>query len=352
MISKFILFPYYLGLKLRHFLYDRQILWHRVTEIPQVPTICVGNITAGGTGKTPHTEMIIRLLQDSGEWSGKKIAVLSRGYKRKGKAYLEVSPEGPASLFGDEPLQICRKFPEITVAVDADRVGGCRKLVDRGKADIIILDDAFQHRKLKASLNILLINSRRPIDKDELLPLGRLRDLPCRVADADIVIVSKCEYEISLQEREDWRKRILKYSKKLPEVFFTGLTYENLAPVFPECDPHYLYSTQLILFSGIANDTQLRGALGGKYRQVARFAYSDHHRFRKHDMREINAAARSFPTAIIVTTEKDAQRILDCPHVTEEIRKRLFHIPVRVDFVDEKERLDFSDALMKAVKRT
>lgn len=351
MISKLILFPYYLGLKLRHFFYDRQIFGHKVTVIPGVPTICVGNITAGGTGKTPHTEMIIRLLQGSEEWGKKRIAVLSRGYKRKSKGYLEVSPEGPASLFGDEALQICRKFPEVTVAVDADRVEGCRKLVGSGKADVIILDDAFQHRKLKATLNILLINSRRPIDKDELLPVGRLRDLPSRVADADLVIVSKCDYEISGQEQSDWRKRILKYSKKPLEIFFTGVTYENLVPVYPDCDPRYLYSTQVILFSGIANDAQFRAALGGKYHPVARFSYPDHHRFGKRDMREINAAASSFPTAIIVTTEKDSERVLDCPYVCEAIRKRLFRIPIKVDFVNEKERLDFSDALIKSIDR-
>ena len=162
-----------------------------------VPTICVGNITVGGTGKTPHTEMILRLLQEAGR-SG--LAVLSRGYKRKSKGFQTVQVDSTAAFAGDEPLQIKRKFPAVDVAVDKNRVEGCAKLVESG-ASLIVLDDAFQYKKLHASLNVVLVNSHRPIFEDRLLPFGRLRDLPSRIADADVVIVSKCPREMEAEER-------------------------------------------------------------------------------------------------------------------------------------------------------
>ena len=196
MIDSIILAPYYWALKLRHFLYDSGL--RKVHRSP-VPTICIGNITVGGTGKTPHTEMLLRLLQSRPEWEGKNVAVLSRGYGRKSKGFRLIEADDPASMTGDEPLQIKRKFPDTTVAVDRDRMEGCRILAgDDGcspdsighKADLIILDDAFQHRALDADFKIVLMDYGRPVYKDHLLPLGRLRDLPERTSKADIVIVT------------------------------------------------------------------------------------------------------------------------------------------------------------------
>ena len=162
---------YRLILAIRHLAYNKG--WKKSFKA-EVPTICVGNITVGGTGKTPHTEMILRKLLESDRWGYSNIAVLSRGYKRKSKGFQIVDRESTARFAGDEPLQIARKFPSVTVAVDKDRIHGCQQL----KADIIVLDDAFQYRRLNPSLNIVLVDYNRPIFKDKLMPWGRLRDLP------------------------------------------------------------------------------------------------------------------------------------------------------------------------------
>jgi tetraacyldisaccharide 4'-kinase len=205
-MDKILLFPYWLTLKIRHMLFDNG--FRKVYE-PAVPSICIGNITVGGTGKTPHTEMLVRTLLEDEQWYGKNIAVLSRGYKRRSKGFQQVVADGRALDYGDEPLQIKKKFPMVTVAVDKSRRQGCMFLTDpesirtskKGrrciykdfpKADLILLDDAFQHRKVKAKVNIVLVDYSRPIFKDHLMPMGKLRDLPERIASADIVIVSKC----------------------------------------------------------------------------------------------------------------------------------------------------------------
>ena len=222
MIDKILLFPYWLSLKIRHFLYDAGLKKVRSAD---VPTICIGNITVGGTGKTPHTEMLIRTLLQDQEWGGKNLAVLSRGYKRKTKGFQQVTADGSAAAYGDEPLQIKKKFPGITVAVDGNRIEGCdflahpeklqsskkaRKCMDKNlpASDLIILDDAFQHRSLKPTLSIVLVDYNRPIFKDHLLPFGRLRDLPQRIAAADIVIVSKCPNEVNAWEKCTWAENL------------------------------------------------------------------------------------------------------------------------------------------------
>ena len=221
MIDQILLFPYWLSLKLRHFLYDTGLKKVRSAD---VPTICIGNITVGGTGKTPHTEMLIRTLLQDDEWGGKNIAVLSRGYKRKTKGFQQVTEDGTALAYGDEPLQIKKKFPGMTVAVDSNRIEGCdflshpeklqtakkaRKCIDKSlpASDLIILDDAFQHRALKPTLSIVLVDYNRPIFKDHLLPIGRLRDLPERISAADIIIVSKCPNEVNAWEKCTWPRK-------------------------------------------------------------------------------------------------------------------------------------------------
>ena len=309
----------------------------------EVPTICVGNITVGGTGKTPHTEMILRLLQASGRWGKVRPAVLSRGYKRKSKGFQLVQTDSTAAFAGDEPLQIKRKFPDVTVAVDKNRVEGCARLVQDG-IGIIVLDDAFQYKKLHATLNIVLVNWKRPIDKDCLLPFGRLRDLPSRIADADMVIVTKGPSELDPEDRERWREKIgLRPDQPL---YFTTEEYDSPVPVFPaEADPRYNYSKTVILFSGIADDTPLRAHLSDTYKIVEVLKFPDHHAYSGMDMAQIAGAVRRYPTAALLTTEKDAARVLDCKKVDENIRKRLFAVPVKASFVDEADREEFAQRL-------
>lgn len=349
-LSRTVLFPYYLALKTRHAMYDKQILGHKVTYFEDVPTICVGNVTAGGTGKTPHTEMIIRALEKDAHFSGSDIAVLSRGYKRRTKGFLMVEPTGTVAQYGDEPLQVKKKFPDINVAVDANRVQGCRKLIEDIKPGVIVLDDAFQHRKIRARLNIVLVNSRRPVDTDNLLPIGRLRDLPGRLSKADIIIVTKCDPDMSDSDFEEWKKRL--HIRPEQSIFFTKIGYGELEPVFPEGNRRYAYSDKAILFSGIADDTPLYDELWRKHRVVGRFAFGDHHNFSKSDMKALRKAALKEPesTAVLVTTEKDAQRLLSCKSVPQDIKHRIFQMPIVVEFFNEKERQRFSDALVKGIR--
>lgn len=376
MIDKILLFPYWLTLKLRHFLYDSGL---KKVSKADVPTICIGNITVGGTGKTPHTEMLLRTLLQDEEWGGKNIAVLSRGYKRKTKGFQQVTSDGSATAYGDEPLQIKKKFPAVTVAVDSSRVEGCdflvypekletskkgRKCIDKNLAasDLIILDDAFQHRALKPTLSIVLVDYNRPVFNDHLLPFGKLRDLPERIAAADIVIVSKCPNEVNAWDKCTWAENLgirnfdasscsgTRRNGKKQHLFFSTITYDTAEAIFPEGNPRYIYTNRLILFSGIANDAPLLSYLSSNYKIVRHFRFPDHHKFSKGDMNTIASAAREFPTAVIMTTEKDCQRVRDCHKIKEELKQRMFYSPIKTVFLTENEQENFIAALKAGLK--
>ncbi len=355
---------YGLILRIRHFLYDKG--WKKSFRAP-VPTVCIGNITVGGTGKTPHTEMVLRTLLKSDDWAYSNLAVLSRGYKRKTKGFQKVPREGTALLYGDEPLQMAKKFPAVTVAVDKDRVEGlhflsrpeeletakkARRCLDKAvpKAHLVVLDDAFQYRKLKAGLNIVLVDYNRPVHKDRLLPWGKLRDLKSRLKAADMVIVTKCPAYVDDWERSQWRKYLkIKDTQKL---FFTTLSYGGMEPVFPEGDVRYTYSKRLVLFTGIANDAPLRSYLSDSYKIVRRIGFPDHHKYTQADIRTLGSAVKEFPTACLVTTEKDAQRIVDAKKVPEELRRRIFMMPVQASFLTPEEESAFEQSLLERLRLT
>ena len=376
MIDKILLFPYWLSLKLRHFFYDSGL---RKVSSADVPTICIGNITVGGTGKTPHTEMLIRTLLQDEEWGSRSIAVLSRGYKRKTKGFQQVTSDGTALAYGDEPLQIKKKFPGITVAVDKSRTDGCdflahpdklqttkkgKKCIDKDlpAADLIILDDAFQHRALKPTLSIVLVDYNRPIFKDHLLPMGRLRDLPERIAAADIVIVSKCPNDVNAWEKCTWAENLgirnfdaascsgTRRNGKKQHIFFSTITYDAAEAVFPEGNPRYIYTNRLVLFSGIANDAPLLSYLSSDYKIVRHFKFPDHHKFSRADINTIASAAKEFPTSVIMTTEKDCQRIRDCHKIKEELKQRMFYSPIKTAFLTENEKEKFITALKDSLR--
>ena len=359
MIDKILLFPYWLALKARHFMYDHGL---KKVHKPDVPTICVGNITVGGTGKTPHTEMIIRTLLGDDHWGNKNLAVLSRGYKRKTKGFQQVTMNGTARQFGDEPLQIKKKFPGITVAVDGSRKEGCtfltdpqllqsskkaRRCLDKDvpASDLIILDDAFQHRAVKPKVSIVLVDYNRPIFKDHLMPIGRLRDLPERISAADIVIVTKCPNYLDEWERSKWAEALGITPKQ--SIFFTTIAYDTPESVFEEGDAHYLYAHRLILFSGIANDRPLMNYLSSDYKIVRHFKFPDHHRFSRADIRKMESASKAFPTSVLMTTEKDCQRLRDCKKIPDNLKKKLFYTPIKVTFLTDDEHMKFISVLQQ-----
>lgn len=377
MLDQTLLAPYWLSLKLRHAMFDHGI---RKSYPCEVPSICIGNITAGGTGKTPHTEMILDLLLESDEWAYRNIAVLSRGHKRSSRGFQQVLRDGTADFCGDEPLQIKKRHMGVTVAVDRNRNEGCRFLChpdllqtekkgrrcqhkDFPAADLIVLDDAYQYRNLKAHVNIVLVDWNRPINKDHLLPLGRLRDLPERIYKADMIIVTKCPVYMEDWEKTQWVKTLgvngynsescegVNKEGKTVKVFFTCIEYQPLEPVFEELgDNRFIYSQKLVLFTGIAKDTPLRMYLSDKYKIVRRFNFPDHHKYSNTDIKRIVSASVANPTAVVVSTEKDSQRILDCKKVPENLRTRLFQIPIKVVFLSENEKEIFRATLLQSLR--
>lgn len=338
---------YKLVLKLRHRAYDRG---RRPVAEAGVPTICVGNVTVGGTGKTPLTELILRTLE------GHKLAVLSRGYGRRTKGYLEVDPAGDAAFYGDEPLQIARKFPGVKVVVDEDRIEGCNKI--GSSVDAIILDDAYQYRKLKASLNIVLVDYNRPVFKDSMLPFGRLRDLPERIFKADVIIVTKCPAAMSDYEKGCYAQDNLKMSgyeadsrsaytpagEKIP-VLFTTVEYMKPVPVFEGAEGSWPRSDRAVVISGIARNRQFVDHLAASYSLSRVFSFPDHHAFSEKDIRKFNEAMLSNPFACFFTTEKDAQRLLNCAALSDDVKKRLFYLPIEARFLSESESDLFSGLL-------
>ena len=369
MIDKYLLFPYYLTLKLRDRFYKRP---GRKTAGAEVPTLCIGNVTAGGTGKTPHVEMVLRLLQQHEEWSARSLAVLSRGYGRDSAGFQQVIASGSAEAFGDEPLQIKKKFPGVTVAVDENRVEGCDLLVHPEKlaarkyakkcwnrdfppAEYIVLDDAFQYRKLRATRSVVLVDWNRPVHKDMLLPLGRLRDLPERIYDADALIFTKCPSEMDVFEKVKFVEQ-LGFKDYLPSaceatapngrrllILFTCIHYGDIKGVYSTSEPRFSYAKKVALVTGIASDGPLRAYLSDTYKIVKRYSFPDHHRYTWKDINRLQELVDKNPTLAIATTEKDAQRLLDYTGMPESLRERLFYVPITVDFLSDEEREIFTD---------
>lgn len=339
-------------LKLRHRAYDRG---RRPCAEAGVPTICVGNVTVGGTGKTPFTELILRELAD------RQLAVLSRGYGRRTKGYLEVDPSGDAALYGDEPLQIARKFPGVKVVVDEDRIEACNKI--GSGVDAIILDDAYQYRTLKASLNIVLVDYGRPVFKDSLLPFGRLRDLPERIFKADIIVVTKCPATMSDYEKGCYAQDNLHMSgyepaehmaytpagDKIP-VLFSTVEYMKPVPVFEGAEASWPRSDRAVAICGIARNRQVIDHLSSRYTLQRVFSFPDHHYFTDKDVRRFNDTMQEFPFACFFTTEKDSQRLLNCRLLGDDVRKRLFYLPIEARFLSEGERSLFVSLLEDLVK--
>ncbi len=322
-------FLYGLGVRFRNILFDWGI--YKSKSFP-MPIICVGNLTVGGTGKTPHTELLIELLQE--EYN---VAVLSRGYKRKTKGYLEATELSTPFSIGDEPCQIKSKYPEITVAVDRDRCNGIEKLMSRQtpSLDVILLDDAFQHRKVKAGLNILLTDYNRLFTEDKLLPAGRLRE-PIKGKDrAHIVIVTKCPEDIKPIHYNIVSKHLDLYP--FQDLFFSTFKYGDLNPVFPNNHSIRKLSSihseeEVLLVTGIANPAKLKEKITEYTSKITSLNFQDHHNFKATDIKKIANHFEKMKSSskIIITTEKDAIRLKGIKEIPDEIKNNLYALPVRI----------------------
>lgn len=328
--------PYYAILRLRHFLYDRGFLHSRRTGIP---SIGIGNITVGGTGKTPHCEMLLSLL--SGKY---RTAVISRGYGRRSRGLREVMPDDSATVAGDEPLQMKRKFPGARVIVSESREKAVEMLRKEGKTDLIVFDDVFQHRSIIPDVSVLLVDYNRPYYKDSLLPFGRLRDIPYAARRADMFIVTKIpsEYIPDDSESSEFSGRLKCGDRPL---FFSRIKYLDPKPVFPDdCEPRYRYSKSCITFSAIANDSLLRYELGERYREVGHLKFRDHRFLSRKDIASITSKADRHVEAVIFTTEKDAVR-MERDSVPQRIRRRMFYLPISAEIRKSCSVTDSNDAM-------
>ena len=330
---------YGLGVKFRNMLFDMNIL---KSKSYAVPVISVGNITVGGTGKTPHVEYLIRLLKD--QFS---VAMLSRGYKRKSSGYVLATPDTPMKMIGDEPYQIKQKYPKVTVAVDAKRTRGIEHLIhddNTKETDVILLDDAFQHRYVKPGVNILLVDYHRSIIFDKMIPAGRLRE-PLKGKDrADIVIVTKCPKDLKPMEFRVLTKQMNLYPYQ--QLFFTTLDYGQLKRIFPNNQNNLgipnsleeLSNYHVLLLTGIASPKQIYYDVKPHAKDVRTLAYGDHHVFKQKDIHHINETFASMPSPkVIITTEKDMVRLEATEGLSDEVRNSLYVLPVRISFMLEGE---------------
>ena len=321
---------------LRNKAYDKNIIQVTVFDFP---VISVGNLSTGGTGKTPQVEYLIRLLKND-----YRVAVLSRGYKRKSKGFIVAGKDATAEQIGDEPMQYFLKFPEIIVAVDANRVNGIGQLraLDP-KPDVIILDDAFQHRSVKAGLNILLTTFDKPYSKDEILPAGDLREKKSGAQRAEIIVLTKCPEKLS--EKEQFEKARELNPELHQTVFFSAITYDkNIISEKDLINIDDLKEYRILLVTGIAKTDPLVRFLESKDCKIKHLKFSDHHQFTTNDLKKIRNEFSELKEErkIILTTEKDYVRT---PAFSEI---NVYFLPIQTKFISNQ--IDFDKIILKYVR--
>lgn len=328
----------------RNFMYDHGILKSHEYDIP---IISIGNITVGGTGKTPHTEYVVSLLKDMFH-----ISILSRGFKRKTRGYIKATEKSTVAQIGDEPKQMSRKFWGVaSMHVCEDRARGVEEILKEGNENqLIILDDAYQHRKVHPRVNILLVDYNRPVFEDHLLPWGNLRESAKESARANIVIVTKCPDDMKPIER----RVISKWVELQPSqsIYFTNFKYQPLRKVFHQVSngsepaamppmPDITKDTHILLITGIANTKVLEDHVKSLYSsKITHLKYPDHYNFRARDLQNMEDTLAAMPEdTVIITTEKDAMR-LDEMEFSQRMRDNMYYLPIEVNFVfDDSDNL-------------
>jgi len=320
---------------IRNFLYDFGII---PAEEFDLPVISVGNITVGGTGKTPHTEYLAGLLRENF-----KVATLSRGYKRKTRDFRIASSSSMVREIGDEPMQIFRKFPDVFVTVDRNRVHGVNRILDaKPETEVIILDDAFQHRRITPGLSILLSDFERLIVRDHMLPYGNLRESKENIRRADIILITKSPENLSPIQR----RLIVKEVDKAPyqNLYFTSLKYKTPLPVFNYqnreeqifeiADPA---ECGIVLITGISNPLPLKEYLQKTFGEITHLSFPDHYNFKEKDIASVSTAYNDLKSQkkYLFTTEKDAVRLREFTNIAEPMRSAFFYIPIGIYFLND-----------------
>ena len=314
-----------------------------------IPIISVGNITVGGSGKTPHVEYLIRLLHDKA-----KIAVLSRGYKRKSHGYVLAEESTTMPEIGDEPYQMHQKFSDIYVAVDAKRARGIENLQNDEASkdvDVVLLDDAFQHRYVKPGINILLVDYHRLIIYDKMLPAGRLREPLSGKNRADIVIITKCPKDLKPMEFRVLTKAMDLYP--FQKLYFTSIDYDTPKGVFEEkqIELDKLQDYHVLLLTGIASPKQMEHDLKPMTKDITNLSFGDHHSFKGKDIDRINDTFESMPEPrIIITTEKDAVRLRETEGLYEKVKSNMYELPIKVSFMLDQQD-NFNEKIISYVRK-
>ena len=345
-----LLFPltilYGLIIRMRNLLFDWEIIPSREFDLP---VISVGNIRVGGTGKTPHVEYLIDLLKE--EFN---IATVSRGYKRKTRSFHLADKASSVEEIGDEPRQLKQKYPELTVAVDRKRVNGIEQVLKlEGQTDVVLLDDAFQHRHVKPGKSILLMDFNRMIQDDFLLPSGRLREPVSGKDRANIILVTRTPERMKPIEMRNIAKNM-----KLglhQNLYFTIMNFGDFLPVYSIDNPKEAAwfkekKPPVLMLTGIANPRSLRRYARSISTQLLEFTFPDHHQYSSKDLQKITKAYRSLnnPNALILTTEKDAMRLQGLDPDTD-IKQALYYITIHVHFLnDDKE--EFNNLILDYVR--
>lgn len=341
---RYILFPlsiiYGFIIWLRNKLFDKNILRSASFNFP---LICVGNLAVGGTGKTPMTEYLIRLLQQK-----YIVATLSRGYKRKTKGFAIAEENTTAIDVGDEPMQLHKKFPNVTVAVAEERVVGIPQLLHaKPKTEVIILDDAFQHREVRAGMNILLTDYQNLYTRDFILPAGDMRDVKSSSKRAHIIIVTKCKSHLNDEEKE----KIIKELNPLPDqkVYFTKIEYGSPYHLFTKETKFLEPETNVLLVCGIANPKPLQEILTTYSASYELLFFTDHHIFTIDDLEEIKKQFSKIESQnkIILTTEKDGVRL--AKYESELKQLPIYIIPIRHKFLFGQEN-EFEKIVLEFVE--
>ncbi|WP_115372577.1 tetraacyldisaccharide 4'-kinase [Adhaeribacter pallidiroseus] len=335
-VISFLLYPFSLlyggTMLVRNKLYDQKLF---TSAHFKVPVISIGNLTVGGTGKTPHVEYLLRLLHY------KKVATLSRGYKRKSTGYLLANASATVESLGDEPFQYYLDYPAVRVAVAGNRaIGITRLLAQFPDLEAIILDDAYQHRRVTPSLNILLTDYSRLFYQDLVLPAGRLREFAVGANRADAIIVTKCPGTISQEQTLKIKKQVVSRANKPIPVFFTFYEYGKLVPCFQSSS----VSKKVLLITAIANAKPLLNYLQQQaYDLLHHYAFPDHHAYTESEVAKIFADWQRYShnnSVVIITTRKDAVKLM-APKLKPFWKTApLFYLPIRVAFVKDQQDFD------------
>jgi len=324
-LLRYISFPivpfYYLATWLRNKLYDLGI--KSSTEY-DIPVLCIGNLSVGGTGKTPMIEYLVRFLQKD-----YTIATLSRGYKRKTKGFIIADETVNAEIIGDEPFQFYKKFKNLIVSVDADRQNGIKQLLSlKQRPDVILLDDAFQHRKIKAGFNIMLTQYGNLYINDMVLPTGNLREPKSGAHRADVIVVTKCPVSISESDKQQIKARLKPLQGQ--HVFFSSIKYsDKLKNSIEEIDLQDLKDKTFTLVTGIANSKPLVDYLRSERFKFEHLNFRDHYEFSEKDLENLKTKE------LIVTTEKDFVRLE--PNFKDS--RNLYYLPIET-VISEAEIFD------------